>query len=74
MVATARYGFRLWGMAFGKPRVEPEEAPEGAGASEDSFQILEKLGEPTPKTQNPSTHRSASPGTDEPDIEDELRK
>lgn len=64
----------LWESAFGKPRVEPEEVPEGAGASEDLVQILEKLGEPTPKTQNPSSHRSASPGTDEPDIEDELRR
>ena len=64
----------LWELAFGKPRVEPEEVPEGAGASEDLVQILEKLGETTPKTQNPSSHRSASPGTDEPDIEDELRR
>ena len=64
----------LWESAFGKPRVEPEDAPEGAGASEDLVQILEKLGEPTPKTQNPSSHRSASTGTDEPDIEDELRR
>ncbi len=64
----------LWESAFGKPRVEPEEVPEGAGASEDLVQILEKLAEPTPKTQNPSSHRSASPGTDEPDIEDELRR
>ncbi len=64
----------LWESAFGKPRVEPEDAPEGAGASEDLVQLLEKLGEPTPKTQNPSSHRSASPGTDQPDIEEELRR
>jgi hypothetical protein len=64
----------LWESAFGKPRVEPEETPEGGGASEDLVKILEKLGEPTPKTQNPSSHRAPSPGTDEPDIEDELRR
>ena len=72
-----RLELHLWELAFGRPRVESEEAPTGAGASEDLVQILEKLGEPTPKTQNPSSHRSASPGPDEldiPDIEDELRR
>jgi len=68
-----RLELHLWELAFGRPRVESEEAPTGAGASEGLVQILEKLGEPTTKTQNPSSHRSASPGTDEPDIEDELR-
>src|SRR5437016_14443169 len=62
----------LWELAFGRPRVESDEAPTGAGASEGLVQILEKLGEPTTKTQNPSSHRAASPGTDPPDIEEEL--
>src|SRR5258705_12008540 len=63
----------LWESAFGKPRVDPEDAAEGAGASEDLVQILDQLGEPTPKKQNPSSQRSASTGTDEPDIENEQR-
>ena len=41
-----RIELHLWELAFGKPRVEPEEAPEGAGASAGLAQILEKLGEP----------------------------
>ena len=57
----------LWALAFGRPRVEPEEAPEGAGASAGLVQILEKLGEPT--TQNPSSHRSL--GTDPRDTEED---
>ena len=54
---------------------EPDNKRFGLGATtpHEMVQILEKLGEPTTKTQNPSSHRSASPGTDEPDIEDELR-
>src|SRR6266581_3702684 len=53
----------LWALAFGRPRVEPEEAPEGAGASAGLVQILEKLGEP--KRQSYSSHMSASRGTDQ---------
>ena len=68
-----RLELHLWELAFGRPRVESEEAPEGAGASESLVQLLEQLGESTAKTQNPSSHRSASPGTDQPDIEEELR-
>ncbi len=67
-----RLELHLWELAFGRPRVESEEAPEKVGANEGLIQILEKLGEPTTKTQNPSSHRSASPGTDQPDIEEEL--
>ena len=69
-----RLELHLWELAFGRPRVEPEEAPEGAGASEGLVQLLEKLGEPTTKTQT-SSPRSALPA-DEPDrdIEDELRR
>ena len=52
-----RMELHLWELAFGRPRVEPEEAPEGAGASADLAQILEKLGEP-----KNSSHLSASPG------------
>jgi hypothetical protein len=65
-----RLELHLWELAFGRPRVESEEAPTGVGASEGLVQLLEKLGEPTTKTQNPASHRSASPGTDEPDIPD----
>src|SRR5258706_8755372 len=61
-----RLELHLWQLAFGRPRVESEEAPIGAGTSEGLVQLLEKLGEPPTKTQNPSSHRSASPGTDEP--------
>ena len=72
--AAPRLELHLWELAFGRPRVESEEPPTGAGATEGLVQILEQLGEPTTKTQNPSSHRSASPGTDQPDIEDELRR
>ena len=61
--AAPRLELHLWELAFGRPRVEPEEAPEEAGARAGLVQILEKLGEP--KTQDPSAHRSASPGTDQ---------
>ena len=44
--AAPRIELHLWELAFGRPRVEPEEAPEGAGASAGLAQILEKLGEP----------------------------
>jgi len=60
----------LWTFAFGRPRVEPDEALEGTGASAGLIQILEKLGEPT--TQNFSSHSSASPGTDQDDTEEGL--
>ena len=64
-----RLELHLWELAFGRPRVEPEEAPAGAGASAGLAQILKKLGEP--KTQNYSSHMSASPGTDRCDTEEE---
>jgi hypothetical protein len=66
-----RVELHLWQVAFGKPPVESGEAPEGAGASAGLAQILERLGEP-PKTQNSSSHLSASPGTDQRDTEEEL--
>ena len=65
-----RVELHLWQLAFAKPRVEPEVAPEGAAASAGLAQILlEKLGEPT---QNSRSHLSASPGTDQRDTEEEL--
>jgi len=64
-----RLEVHLWELAYGKPRVEPEKAPEGAGASASWAQILEKLGEP--KTQNDNSHMCASAGTDQRDTEDE---
>jgi hypothetical protein len=66
-----RVELHLWLLAFGRPPVESAEAPEGAGASAGLAQILERLGEP-PKTQNSSSHLSASPGTDQRDTEEEL--
>jgi hypothetical protein len=35
----------LWEQAYGKPRGEPEPAPEGASAKGDLLEILEKLAE-----------------------------
>ena len=67
-----RLELHLWELAFGRPRVEPAEASEAAGASETLVQLLETLGEPTTQTQNPRAHRSAPPGIDEPDTTDEL--
>jgi hypothetical protein len=40
-----RIELHLWELAFGKPRVEPEEAPDGAGPSGGLAEILERLGE-----------------------------
>jgi len=65
-----RIELHLWELAFGRPRVEPDQAPNGAGASAGLVQLLEQLGEP--KTQNPSAHLSAPPGTDQRDTEEEL--
>lgn len=65
-----RMELHLWELAFGKPRVEPSEAPEGSGAIENLAQLLEKLG--GPKTENYSSNNSsASPGTDQRDNEEE---
>ena len=60
----------LWELAFGRPRVEPDPAPEAAGASAGLVQLLQQLGES--KTPDPSAHRSASPGPDQGDPEEEL--
>jgi len=43
-----RIELHLWELAYGKPRVELEEAPEAAGESTGLAQILERLGEPKP--------------------------
>ena len=43
-----RLELHLWELAFGKPRVEPGEAPDGAGPNAGLAEILEKLGEPKP--------------------------
>ena len=66
-----RIELHLWELAFGRPRVEPDPAPDGADASAGLVRLLAQLGES--KTQDPSAHRSASPGTDQPDPEEELR-
>ena len=60
----------LWEVGFGRPRVEPDPAPEGADASAGLVRLLAQLGEPQP--QDPSAHQCASPGTDQPDPEEEL--
>ena len=43
-----RIELHLWELAFGKPRVESEEAPDGADSSAGLAEILAKLGEPKP--------------------------
>lgn len=65
-----RIELHLWELAFGRPRAEPDQVPNGAGASAGLVQLLEQLGES--KTQNPSAHLSAAPGTDQRDTEEEL--
>jgi hypothetical protein len=67
---AARVELHLWQLAYGTPRVEPEEAREGAGASTGLAQILELLGEP--KTPNSRSDLSVSSGTDQRDTEQEL--
>jgi hypothetical protein len=65
-----RIELHLWELAFGKPRVELDQAPDGADASAGLVRLLAQLGES--KTQGPSAHQSASPGTDQRDPEEEL--
>ena len=36
----------IWEYGYGKPRVAPDEAPEGADSTADLAQILERLGDP----------------------------
>jgi hypothetical protein len=67
---ASRIELHLWQLAFGTPRVEPETAPEGTGASAGLLQILEKLAEPA--THNVSSQTSPSPGVDSRDTEEEL--
>jgi hypothetical protein len=43
-----RIELHLWEMAFGKPKAEPQEEPEGADASAGLAEILERLGESKP--------------------------
>ena len=62
-----RIELHLWELAFARPRGEPAEAAEAAGAG--LAQILVKLGEP--KAENFRSQRSASPGSDEGDTEEE---
>ena len=52
----------LWGLAFGKPRVELAEVSEAAGASAGVAQLLEKLSESS--IEDFSSHSSGSPGTE----------
>jgi hypothetical protein len=68
--AAPRLELHLWELAFGRPRVEPEEAPEGGGASADLGQILAKLGEP--KRQELSPRRPASRDAEPRDTPEEL--
>lgn len=67
---AARIELYLWELAFGRPRAEPDPAPEGADASAGLVRLLAQLGEPQP--QDPSAHPCASPGPDQPDPEEEL--
>jgi len=65
-----RLELHLWELAFGRPRVEPDHAPDGADASAGLVRLLAQLGES--KTPDPSARVSASPGPDQPDPEEEL--
>ena len=65
-----RIELHLWELAFGRPGVGPDPAPEGAEASVGLVGLLAQLEES--KSQNPSPHGSASPITDQPDPEEEL--
>jgi len=67
---AARIELYLWELAFARPRAEPAEASEAAGASAGLAQILTKLGES--EVENFSSHRSASPGSDQGHTEEEL--
>jgi hypothetical protein len=68
---AARIELHLWELAFGRSRGEPDQAPDGADASAGLVRLLAQLGES--KTHDPRAPRSASPGTDQPDPEEELR-
>ena len=59
----------LWEQAYGKPRGEPEPAPEGAGANGDLLEILEKLAEA--KSVDSSPPASGSRDIDRRDTVDE---
>ena len=52
-----RVELHLWELAYGRPRVELDNAPEEADPTADLAQLLEKLGE------DPNTH-PAPPGAD----------
>ncbi len=72
-----RVELHLWELAYGKPRGELDEAPEGADPTLDLTQLLEGLGEdpnrqPAPPnvdrhdgTEHPRPPTSASPETNE---------
>ncbi len=56
-----RVELHLWELAYGKPRIEPDEAPEGAGQTADLVQILEKLGDPNRQALNSRPPRADDP-------------
>jgi len=56
-----RVELHLWELAYGKPRVELDEAPEGAGPTADLVQILEKLGDPNRQGLDPRPPRGDDP-------------
>jgi hypothetical protein len=64
-----RIELHLWELAFGRPRVEPDQAPDGADASAGLVRLLVQLGES--KTLASPAHRSTSPGTHQPDAEEQ---
>jgi hypothetical protein len=49
-----RIELHLWEVAYGKPGMEPGDAPEGAVPTVDLVQILAKLGDPTGPAAAPS--------------------
>ena len=56
-----RSELHLWEVAYGKPGIEPDDAPEGAGPTADLVQILEKLGDPNRQGLAPPPPRVADP-------------
>lgn len=62
-----RIELHLWEVAYGKPRMEPDDAPEGAGPTVDLAQILEKLGDPTRHGFAPPPPRAVDPHDNDED-------
>ena len=56
-----RIELHLWEVAYGKPGIEPDDAPEGGGPTADLVQILEDLGDPNQAGPRPTASTSRRP-------------